>query len=133
MTISPLQPVRGDYVTKGEFGEFKVEMRNFKYSMNDFRDEMYIFKADVSKRFDAIDARFSSIDKWLISHDVRFASIDSRLSGIDNRIDILSKSLLEFRDEVPRHMGMLQEKFKDQLDMAVELIRGEIREKNGRK
>lgn len=115
MTISPIQPVRGDYVTKGEFGEFKVEMRNFKHSMVDFRDEMYIFKIDASKRFDAIDARLSS-------HDVRFSSIDSRL-------DILSKSLLEFRDEVPRHMSILQEKFKDQLDMAVELIRGEIREK----
>ena len=101
MTISPIQPIRNDYVTKKEFTEFKSEMRNFRLEFNDFREDMYAFKGEVYTFRDKTDKRFDKIDR----------------------------QIAELRQDIPRHMSMLQEKFKDQLDMAVELIRDEIRKK----
>ena len=43
-----------DYVTKSEFGEFKIDM-------NDFRDEVHDFKAHTQKQFIKIDRRFDEL------------------------------------------------------------------------
>ncbi len=45
-----------DYVTKGEFNEFKTEMY-------DFKSEMYDFRSRTEKRFDAIDRKLVELEE----------------------------------------------------------------------
>lgn len=81
-----------DYVTKGDFTEFKEEMR-------DFRD-------DAEKRFTSIDSKLRTIDD-------RFDSIDKRLSIHDRRFDTLE-------DTIRRSIGLMHEQFREDLKIGIE-------------
>ena len=52
-----------DYVTKGEFNEFKEEMYDFKDEMYHFRDEMGTFQTATEKRFNNIDRKLVDMDE----------------------------------------------------------------------
>ena len=105
MTISPIQPQRQDYVTKGEFNEFKGEMRNFRLGFDDFKGDMYSFKDDMH-----------SFQKDMYSFREK----------TEKRFDKVDRQIAELREEIPRHMKVLQEGFRDDLKASVEMMQHDI-------
>ena len=98
MTLSPMQQ---DYVTKGEFGEFKDEMRSFRREFDDFREDMYDFKSEI----------YSFRDEMYLFR-----------TQTEKRFDKVDRQIAELRQEIPRHMGILREGFRDDLKIAVEFM-----------
>jgi hypothetical protein len=99
-----------EYVTNNDFAEFRGEMRNFRFEFGDFKEEMHIFKDDMQAFRSETNARFDAIDGRLSSHDGRF-------DGIDKRLDTLTRSLSDFREEVPSHNTLLRNGLRD--DIAI--------------
>ncbi len=98
-----------EYVTLNDFNEFRGEMRNFRFDFGDFKEEMHIFKEDMQS--------FRS------ETTVRFDGIDKRFDGVDKRLDALTRSLADFREEVPRHNTLLRDGFKDNLAIVFDSMK----------
>ena len=116
MTLSPMQQ---DYVTKGEFGEFKNEMRSFRRDFDDFSEDMYDFKDEIYLFRDNITNELSSFKGEMSSFKSEMYLFRTQT---EKRFDKVDRQIAELRQEIPRHMGILREGFRDDLKIAVEFV-----------
>lgn len=94
MTISPIQPLRGDYVTRrelnGKFDEQKDYMnagfdKAFELSEK-IEGKLDSFRQDVSKRFDTLENRFDTLEN-------RFDTLEGKVDDISAQVKLLTKSV----------------------------------------
>lgn len=99
-----------DYVRKTDFDEFKGDMRNFRYEFDSFRKDMSVFKDNMNAFRDETSQRF--------------VTVDIRMAGIEKRLDDLNNNVRNLRDDMPRYMGVLRDGFKQDLNIAIDFIKG---------
>ena len=73
-------------------------MRNFRLGFDDFKGDMYSFKDDMYSFREKTEKRFDKVDR----------------------------QIAELREEIPRHMKVLQEGFRDDLKASVEMMQHDI-------
>lgn len=105
MTISPLQPMRQDYVTKGEFIKFETKVDDGLGAMFDHMDtiegEIDSHKKDTDKKLSQIDRRFDEQKAYI---DDGFGKVFKQLnaveSGLSGKIENLSDKFSDLSKEV---------------------------------
>ena len=159
MTISPIQPIKQDYVTKREFEEFTHKVDEgfdmvfdhadiIENKIDSLKIESNKRFDNVDKRFDAVDNRFNTVNDRFNTVNDRFDAVDDRFntvndrfveqktymnerfdehdvmfSNIEKRLGMLNKDVSNLREEIPRHMKILLEGFREDLETSLEFLR----------
>lgn len=91
MTISPIQPIRGDYVTKGEFNEkFEEQKEYMDAGFDKLGEQIDHVEKGLGKKIDTLDKKFDSLDK---KTEGRFNSLDKKIDSISAQITLLTKTV----------------------------------------
>ena len=108
MTLSPFR--------RDQFDEQKSYMDTGFHKLGEQIDAV---ESNLTKKFDVLDKKVDVLDKKVDNLDKKVDRLEVEMS---QKFDKAEDQFVELRQEIPRHMGMLREGFRDDLKLAIEFL-----------